>query len=112
MTDGAERRSVVCSVYLPCDSKDPPLLKESEELMYFCEAQNLHSVKGCDSNAHHTVWGSTNCKNRGVALVEFLNSLNLEFLNQGNDHTFCSGHRLDVIDITLGSFGLLECVKT
>jgi hypothetical protein len=28
----------------------------------------------------------------------------------GNKPTFCNGGRLEVIDITLGSFGLLECV--
>jgi hypothetical protein len=55
MVDGAERRLVVCSVYLPYDSKDPPPLKEFEELVYFCEAENLHLVMGCNSNAHHTV---------------------------------------------------------
>jgi hypothetical protein len=42
--------------------------------------------------------------------VEFLNSSNLEILNQGNGPTFCSGNRLEVIDITLGSFGLLETI--
>jgi hypothetical protein len=31
--DGAERRLVVCSVYLPYDSKDPHSSKEFEELM-------------------------------------------------------------------------------
>jgi hypothetical protein len=31
--DGAERWLVVCSAYLPCDSEDPPLSKEFEELV-------------------------------------------------------------------------------
>ena len=66
----------------------------------------------CNSNAHHTVWGSTNCNDRKVALVEFLNSKNLEILNQSNDPTFYSGHRLEVIDITMGSFGFLRTVKS
>jgi hypothetical protein len=35
--------------------------------------------------------------------VEFLNTANLEILNRGNEPTFCSGVRLEVIDITLGS---------
>ena len=42
--------------------------------------------------------------------MEFLNSSNLEILNQGNGPTFCSGGRLEVINITLGSFGLLESI--
>ena len=82
--EGAERRLVVCSAYLPYDSKDPPPSKELEELVRYCETENLHLVMGCDSNAHHIVWGGNNCNDRGVTLVEFLNSMNLEILNQGN----------------------------
>jgi hypothetical protein len=100
---------VVCPDYLPHDSEDSPLSKEFEELVFYCETENLHLDMGWgDSNAHHTVWGSTNCNDRRVALVEFLKSTNLEILNQGNDPIFCSGCRLEVIDITLGSFGLLQ----
>jgi hypothetical protein len=86
--DGAGRRLVVCSAYLPCDSEDPPPLKELEELVRYCQTENLHLVLGCDSNAHHTVRGGTNCNERGVTQVEFLKSLNLEILNQGNVPTF------------------------
>ena len=62
--DGAERRLVVCSayVYLPYDSEDPPLLRELEERVQHCENENLYLIVRCDSNAHHTAWGSTNCK--------------------------------------------------
>jgi hypothetical protein len=42
--------------------------------------------------------------------VDFLNSTNLEILNQGNEPTFCSGGRLEVTDITLGSLRLLESI--
>jgi len=34
----------------------------------------------------------------------------LEILNRGNEPTFCSGCRFEAIDITLGSFGLLESI--
>jgi hypothetical protein len=44
--------------------------------------------------------------------MEFLNSSNLEILNQGNEPTFCSGSRLVVTDITLGFYGLLESITT
>ena len=40
--------------------------------------------------------------------MEFLNSTNLKILNRGNKPTFCSGVRLEVIYITLGSLRLLE----
>jgi hypothetical protein len=61
------------------------MMKEFEELVRYCEEENLYLVKGCVSNSHNTVWDSTNCNERGVALLEILNSSNLENLNQGND---------------------------
>jgi hypothetical protein len=36
----AERCLVVCSAHLPCDSKDPPLTRELEELLCYCEEEN------------------------------------------------------------------------
>jgi hypothetical protein len=78
----------------------------------YCENENLGLIMGSDSNVHHSAWGRTNCNCRGEALVEFLNSSNLEILNQGNEPTFCSDHRLAVIDITVGSLGLLESITS
>jgi len=106
--EGAERRLVVCSAYLPYDSEDPPRSREMEELVQYCENENLCLIVGCDSNPHHTVWGSTNCNGRGESLLKILNSSNLEILNQGNESTFCNASRQEVNDITLGSYGLLE----
>ena len=40
--------------------------------------------------------------------MEFLNTTNLGIINQGNEPTFCSGVRSEVIEITLGSLMLLE----
>jgi hypothetical protein len=84
--------------------------KKFEDLVRYCETEDLYLFVGCDSNAHHSMWGSTNCNRRGEALVEFLNSTNLEILNRGNEPTFCSRGRLEVIDITLGSFRLRESI--
>ena len=44
--------------------------------------------------------------------MEFLHTTKFEILNQGNDPTFCSGNRLEVIDITLGSFRLQGSIKS
>jgi hypothetical protein len=108
--DGAEMRVVVCSDYLPYDSKDPPLSRKMEELVRYCENGNLRLLVGCDSNAHHTAWGSTNCNGRGYSLLEFLNYSNLDILNWANESTFCNASRQEVIDIYLGSYGLLESI--
>ena len=40
--------------------------------------------------------------------MEFLSSSNLEILNRGNEPTFCNAVRQEVLDITLGSYGLLD----
>jgi hypothetical protein len=92
--DWAERRLVVCSAYLPYDSEDPPPSRELEELVQYCENENIQLLVGCDSNTQHIAWGSTNCNGRGEALIEFLNSSNLEILNRGNGPTFCTSVRL------------------
>jgi hypothetical protein len=76
----------------------------------YCEKEKIQLLVGCDSNAHHTAWGSTNCNGRGVALIEFLNSTMLEILNKGNEPTFCTSVRREVIDITLGSYGLVDSI--
>jgi hypothetical protein len=110
LEDETERRVVICSAYLPYDSEDPPPTKELEELIRYCEEEHLYLIIGCDCNAHHSAWGSTNCNGRGEGLMEFLGASNLEILNQGNEPTFCNGHRSEVTVITLGSFGLLESI--
>jgi hypothetical protein len=101
---------VVCSAYLPYDYEDPPHTKEFEELVPYCEDENLYLMMECDSNAHRIAWGSTTCNDRWEALVEILNASNLEIPNRGNEPTFSSGQRLEVIDITLESFGLTESI--
>jgi hypothetical protein len=106
-----ERSVVVCSVYLSFGSKDLRPTREFVELMQYCEEKTLSLIVGCDSNCHHTVWGSANYNDRGVALVEFLNSTNLEILNRGNEPTFCNSRRVEVLNITLGSCELLERIK-
>jgi hypothetical protein len=44
--------------------------------------------------------------------VEFLGISSLEILKWGNEPTFCNGYRSEVIDITLGSSGLLENIDS
>jgi len=105
IVDEAERQLVVCAAYLPYDSEGiPPRQRELEKLVRYCENENLCLIVGCDTNAHHTVWGSTNCNGRGESLCEFLNTMNLEVLSQENEPTFCNVYRQEVIDITLGSY--------
>jgi len=85
-----------------------PLSKEFEKLVRYHENENLYLVIKCHSNANHNAWGRTNCNGREEALGKFLSSSCLEILNQGNEPNVCSGSKLEVIDITLESYELVE----
>lgn len=78
---------VLCSAYLPGDSNDLEFLP-LQGLVNYCGRNNLQLIIGCDSNAHHTLWGSTNINSRGECLLEFLNNSRLEILNMGSSPTF------------------------
>ena len=109
--DGAERRLAVCSAYLPYDSEDPPRSREMEELMRYYENENPRLIVG--STPMHIILrvvAPTAMVRGGGSLPDFLNSSNLEILNRGNDSTFCNVSRQEVIDITVGSYGLLESI--
>ena len=59
---------------------------------------------GCDANAHHLAWGSSDTNNRGEKLLQFLSIINLDFMNRGCKGckpTFQNRNREEVIDITL-----------
>ena len=58
---------------------------------------------GCDTNAHHLAWGSSDTNNRGEKHLQFFSTTNLDFLNIGCKPTFQTSNREEVIDITLVS---------
>src|SRR5687768_6060612 len=66
---------------------------------------------GCDSNAHHTIWGSKDISPRGKSLSEYLSSTNLNILNKGNTPTFVNRIRKAVIDITLATPEISRDIK-
>jgi hypothetical protein len=101
--DEAERRLVVYSAYVPYDSEDVSPSRGLEELVRYCENENLFLIVGCESVANHA-----NCNGSGEALMQFFNSSNLKIFNWGNESTFCSGLRQEMIDITLGFYRLLQ----
>lgn len=101
-----ERCFVFCSAYFPYISEGPPLTSEFEELVRYCEEKNLSLPMQCETVSHHMLWGRTDCKDREAALLEFLNSQNMEILNHHDDPTIGSAGRPDVIDITQG---FLDC---
>lgn len=94
---------IIGSAYLPYDQPGQPPTLEVKELVNFCEEKKTQLVLCCDSNAHHTVWGSTDNNRRGESLLEFIVSNKLEVANRGNEPTFVTQTRSEVIDITIGT---------
>jgi len=100
--EGRDREIVFASVYLPYEEKTPPD-HSLHKLMKFCAENNLQAVLGLDCNAHHVVWGSSDTNKRGECLLEFILNYNLEILNEGNEPTFITSNRSEVIDITIAT---------
>ncbi|XP_074033904.1 uncharacterized protein [Leptinotarsa decemlineata] len=97
---GGPEEIIIGSAYLPCDSLEPPPTREVEELVRACQAEGLQLIIGCDANAHHLTWGSTNTNERGEHLLQFIMANNLDI---GNKPTFVNARRSEVIDITIGT---------
>lgn len=77
-----------------------PPHKLSEIVAYSVE-RKLQLIVGCDANAHHTVWGSSNNNTRGESLLQFISSEGLVVANIGNEPTFVTSARREVLDLTL-----------
>ena len=96
---GIPKTVIFSSVYMAEENAAPPHLVE--ELTVYCNHNNLPLVIGCDANAHHVAWGSSNINERGEELMEFLASTNLAWCNKGHKPTFITRNRKEVLDLTL-----------
>ena len=103
---GRYKKAIFASAYLPYDPRVMPPTPELRRVINYCSNNNLDLIVGCDANSHHTVWGSTDINNRGVALLEYLGTTNLIVINQGVAPTFVTANRSEVIDITIASSGI------
>ncbi|KMQ82279.1 lian-aa1 retrotransposon protein [Lasius niger] len=103
-------RVVVCSAYFPHEEENllPP--GPLDRLIRHCQKDGLPLIVGCDANAHHAVWGSTDINNRGRKLLEYLVATDLEILNRGGEPTFQTAVRSEVLDLTFCSRSLVGSV--
>ncbi|KAL7726165.1 hypothetical protein ACLKA6_002667 [Drosophila palustris] len=62
-TASGEQEAVLASAYFPGDSSDAPP-REVSALEEYCQDKRIRWIIGCDANAHHTVWGSTDVNKR------------------------------------------------
>jgi hypothetical protein len=100
---GSKRELNVTSAYLPYYSDEPPPSKGLKEVIDYHSRNKLQLIVGCDANAYHITWGSTDINPRGKRLMEYLVTIILIILNKGNKPTFVISNRKEVIDLTLGT---------
>ena len=96
---------ICCSLYLPYDGSVEPLVLS--QLLEYCKSSKIPILIGCDANAHHIFWGSSDTNERGIALMDLISGNNLFVLNRNNRPTFCNAVREEVIDLTLCSGDLI-----
>ena len=100
---------IFSSVYMAEENSAPPRIVE--ELVVYCNQNNLPLVLGCDANAHHVAWGSSNTNERGEDLLDYIASTDLAWCNKGHKPTFITRNRREVLDITLASPGIFSEIK-
>jgi hypothetical protein len=102
-TEVAKGDLIVSSVYLPYDRSELLPTRELELLVEYFMVKWQHLLIGCDSNAHHVIWGSGDTNARGESLLNFIVANNLAILNVRNRPTFINRVRQEVLDITLST---------
>ena len=99
-TERGKKEIIIASAYFPGDTKIAPP-SEVKDLVRYCKSQNKPFIIGCDANAHHTVWGSSDINDRGESLFEYISTNDIDISNRGNEPTFVNRIRQEVLDLTL-----------
>ncbi|XP_017876280.1 uncharacterized protein LOC108622728 [Ceratina calcarata] len=99
---GRINKLVIASWYLP-HHRQSPIDGVMENTINWCNQQGLEYIAGTDANACNTAWGSTKTNKRGETLLEFLESNELTWANEGHKPTFTTCIREEVLDITIVS---------
>ncbi|OXA44934.1 Methionine--tRNA ligase, cytoplasmic [Folsomia candida] len=100
---------VISSAYMDRNYACPP--EEMRQLVSYCETNGLPLVIGSDTNAHHTMWGSTNINSRGAQLLDYIGQVDLHPINRGHRATFVVSNKKEVLDVTFVSSHLLDRIK-
>lgn len=112
MADGGKKELVMCSIYFPGIPESMKIINDCfSKLVARCKTENLELIVGCDANAHHSLWGSKKICKRGEELLDYITSNNLQILNVGNEPTFVSGERMDVIDLTISTLQISRRIE-
>lgn len=108
-TEEGVKRWIICSAYFPGDEGSCPPQMLSDIVAY-CVENRLQLIVGCDANAHHVIWGSTNINPRGESLWQFILGEGLSVANIGNKPTFVTTVRREVLDLTICSMNASDSI--
>ncbi|EDV94248.1 GH25255 [Drosophila grimshawi] len=68
-TKGSAVSMVIVSAYFAWDAPCPP--PEVKKLVEYCRKEKMPVRIGCDANAHHTIWGSSDINLADECLTDF-----------------------------------------
>ena len=91
----------ISSFYMAHDSEEPPPGTVLSRLVEDSRERKNFLLLGGDANAHHIQWGSSDINKRGELLFDFIISTDLLVCNRGQEPTFITKNRREVLDVTL-----------
>ena len=98
MKDGKEVYVVSAYFDITMRSVIPDLL---QELLHFCTREKKEVIIGADTNAHSSLWHSSDTNARGEAVEDWILTNNLFVHNNGTQPTFHRADARTIIDVTL-----------
>lgn len=108
-------RVLICSAYLPGQDEANKIIKDPttglQPVVEYARKHKAELLLGCDANAHHINWGSSDINSRGEVLDDFILSNCLQILNKGCTPTFVTAARQEVLDLTLATDNLARSVS-
>lgn len=99
------------SVYMPYEERINIPDKTARDAIEHSASSGIPIIIGADCNAHHSLWGSSDINMRGEKLAEYLATTMLDIQNIGNEPTFVTQNRQEVLDITLTTQNFSERIR-
>lgn len=110
-TTTGKKQTIFASIYQPPQYDNQPPTQEMRKIVNYATTNNLPLIIGCDTNGHHQMWGSKENNKRGNNLAEYILSVNLQSVNEGNTPTFVSANGETIIDVTFSTSNIANKIK-
>ena len=94
---GSQKELIVTSAYLPYYTDEPSPNKDPRDVINYCSSRGKQHIIGCDTKCTPHYMGKHTI--RGESMMEYVLSLKLNILHQGNKHTFVIHNRKEVTDV-------------